>query len=97
VEGLQITRIRALKIWWYLLWRGLLLGGLAGAIVGFILGFFLTVAGAAETTIRVVTQISGGVVAIPIGIWIVMTLFEKRFADFRLILVALGKEDSNDA
>lgn len=83
----EVTWKRAFKVWWSLAWRGLLFGFLGGGVVGFILGFILGIARVNPNTIRLVGQIAGGIVGIPIGVAILRIVLRKRYSDFRIALI----------
>ena len=88
VEFIQVTWLRAFKVWWSLLWRGILFGFLAGAGVGFILGFFMGLAGVKSETIKNVCTIAGYIVSIPVGIMVTKWVLGTRYSDFRIALVS---------
>ena len=69
---------RAIKVWWSLVWRGLLFGGIAG----FIAGLIMALAGAGEHA-----GIAGGLSGIPVGVWVIKTVIGSEYSDFRIVLV----------
>ena len=88
----EVTWARAAKVWWSLLWRGLLFGGLAGVVVGFVIGVIL---GAVGTPVQVITGVATWaalLVAIPIGIWVVRAVLRKSWSDFQITLVAVRRD-----
>ena len=91
-EGtLEVTWGRAAKVWWSLAWRAVLFGALAGMLSGAIIGAFMGATGAPPQTIAGVTTWAGGVVGIPVGIWVVRTTLSKSWSDFRIALVAVPR------
>jgi hypothetical protein len=85
---LDITFGRAVRIWWAVLWRSLLLGGGAGFIVGFIEGFV----GASLSTLDwlgqpIVTGTSAFIVGLPIGIYAFRVALKKQYQHFTIRLV----------
>ena len=87
VEFAQITWMRAFKVWWSLLWRGVLFGFLAGAGVGFILGFFMGLAKAEPEAVKSACTIAGYIVSIPVGIAVTKWVLKNRYSDFRIALI----------
>lgn len=83
--------IHVFKIWWLLLWRGVLLGGLAGAAVGFILGIVFGVAGVPPERAQIFFVVSGYLVGIGIFAWVISMMFDKLFSDFRIVLISLDE------
>jgi hypothetical protein len=84
---LEVTFRRAFLIWWAIVWRSLLWGVPAGAAVGFLEGFVGTLAGISPFAIRYVALISGLIVAIPIGIYVVRRALRQRYREFSIRLV----------
>lgn len=87
METVDVTLGRVVKIWWFFMWRTVLFSTIAGIVAGFLLGLLLLFVGMAEATKQGIAEIAGALITIPIGIWVVSQLFEKRFSDFRLVLV----------
>ncbi|HKI61917.1 MAG TPA: hypothetical protein VKA31_06450, partial [Mariprofundaceae bacterium] len=84
VKEIEITWGRALKIWWSLVWRGVLFGMLGGAVVGFVVGAL----GVSPKD----TTLIGMIIGVPIGIWVVKNVVGKSYSDFRLVLVSCADE-----
>ena len=87
VNFVQVTWARAIKVWWSLMWRGLLFGALAGGVVGAILGAILTISGVDLRTIRMIGQIAGMILGIPVGVAVTKFVLTKRFSDFTIALI----------
>ena len=87
MEELQVTWIHAIKIWWSLTWRVLLVGGLAGLALGLLFGVLGAATGAADDVVKSWGQVGGMLVSIPIGIWVVKSILNKDFRKYRIILV----------
>ncbi len=83
----QPTFRRAAIVWWALLWRAILFGGGAGFVVGFIEGLFGVQFGVSDVTIRYLTFVSGAIVGVPVGIWVVQLALKKRYREFTICLV----------
>lgn len=83
----EVTLGRVVKIWWFIIWRTVLFSAIAGIVLGFLLGLLLLFVGMAEATKQGIAEIIGALITVPIGIWVVSQLFEKKFSDFRIVLV----------
>ena len=86
--GVDVTWGRAAKVWWSLMWRGLVFGGIAGGLAGFVIGFIMGAARASRESIAMLTFWAGVLVAIPVGILVVRHVLRKSWSDFRIALVA---------
>jgi hypothetical protein len=86
-DFLEPTFKRAAIVWWALLWRALLLGGGAGFLIGFVEGLIGALAGFSTGTIRPLALISGILLGIPVGIYVVQVVLRKRFGEFTIRLV----------
>ncbi len=87
-KGLDVTWGKAAKVWWSLAWRVIVFGMLAGFVAGAVVGGIAGAAGVNTQTISSLGALSGMVVGIPVGIWVVRTILRKSWSDFRIILVA---------
>ena len=58
VKFVELTWGRVVKVWWSLIWRGLLFGFLGGFIIGFIIAFILTMLRVDQND-PIVNQITG--------------------------------------
>jgi len=94
-QFLEPTFKRATILWWALLWRGVLLAGGAGLVVGFVEGFVGSMAGVSSDTIRNLNYISGLIVGIPVGIYVVQVVLRKQFSEFTIRLVRTGAGSAN--
>ena len=83
----ELTWGRVVKVWWSLLWRGLLFGILVGAVLGFIIGFVGGVARIDKAIISPLCLMFGALSGIPVGLWVVKKVLQKRFGDFRIALL----------
>ncbi len=84
---LEVTFARATKVWWSLAWRALLFGLLAGAAAGFVIGIVCAIAQVPQEQISRYGGLAGLVVGVPVGIWVVKTVLQKSWSDFRIVLV----------
>ena len=87
MNEVTVTWGRALKIWWSFLWRGVLYSFFAGIVMGIIMGIAGRVIGLQPTALLTLHLVSGLLVGIPIGIWIVKIVVQKKFSDFRIALL----------
>ena len=87
VEFVEVDWMRAVKVWWSLLWRSVLFSFLAGAAIGFIIGFFMGIFKAEQETVKTVSAIAGYIIAIPVGIAVVKHVLSKRYSDFKIALI----------
>jgi hypothetical protein len=85
---LELTFQRAISIWWALMWRGILMGIGSGFVIGFIEGMILGAMGVSLVIIPRITAISGAIVGIPVGIFVVQLALRKRYREFSIRLVA---------
>jgi ABC-type uncharacterized transport system permease subunit len=83
----ELTWGRVVKVWWSLLWRGLLLAFLVGAVLGFIIGFVGGVARIDKTIISRLCLMVGALSGIPVGLWVLKKVLQKKFGDFRIALL----------
>ena len=83
----EITWGRVVKVWWSLLWRSLLFGVLAGAVLGFVIGFVGGVARIDKAIISRLCLMVGALSGIPVGLWVLKKVLQKRFGDFRIALL----------
>lgn len=87
VNLLEPTFKRAAVVWWALLWRAILLGCGAGFLVGFIEGIVGSIAGMSVASIRQLALISGAIVGVPVGIYVVQLVLRKRYGEFTIGLL----------
>lgn len=86
-ELVQVTWMRAFKVWWSLLWRGLLFSFLAVAGVGLVLGFILELVNADPEIIKTVCITAGYIVCVPIGITVTKSVLKRHYSDFKIALI----------
>lgn len=91
MQELEPTLGRVLRVWWALTWRLFVISIIVMLILGVVLGILFTAMGKQELG-ALWTQIIGNLVLIPIAIWGFSYLFELRFGQFRLALVAIMPE-----
>ena len=86
---LEITWARTTRIWWSLVWRGLLFGFLSGFVAGFIVGFLGGMLRLDPQIARALGILAALIVGIPVGLWIVKNVLGKKFKGFRIALVVI--------
>ena len=94
VGYVPVIWLRAVKVWWSLLWRSVLFCFLASAFTGFFLGFFLGLVKVEPEKIKSVCIIAGYIVSIPIGVAVVKSVLTKHFSDFKIALIV--KEQASE-
>ena len=92
MQELEATMSRALRVWWLIVWRGIVGASVIGAVAGFVLGFAGTLAGMPPATITLTSGILGGIIGIVWMIVVVRMALRKRYGDFRIALVPRGAE-----
>jgi hypothetical protein len=89
---LEVTWGRAIRIWWSLIWRGVLYGGIAGLVAGFItveIGIALPGPQGPMDTWATVARV---VVGISVGMWVVKRVMKLRYSRFRVALLSIDSE-----
>ncbi len=87
---LEVTWGRAIKVWCAYAWRNFLAivaCVIAATILGFIVGLVMGAAGAAPSTIKVVTFPIGFIAGIAFSIIPMKLILGKDFGEFKLALV----------
>jgi hypothetical protein len=84
---LEPTFKRAAVIWWAFFWRAMLLAMAAGFLIGFAEGIVLSAAGASSGTLQFLPMLSGGIVGVPVGIYVLQVILRKNFKEFTICLV----------
>lgn len=90
MNEVEVTWGNALKVWWSIVWRAILFCAIAGFVVGLIIGFVGGFMGSDREFITRLSALAGGIVSIPVGIWVVKIVLTKRYSSFRIALVAAG-------
>lgn len=79
------------RIWWALLWRGVLVmiaTAIAGFVIGAVLGFLLGMLGAALATVQVICGVVGALLGLAGSLLPIRLVLGKDFGTFRLVLVS---------
>ncbi|HSR63343.1 MAG TPA: hypothetical protein VLN56_08060 [Gammaproteobacteria bacterium] len=86
MQELDVTWIRAIKVWWSMVWRVIAVSILAGIAISVVVGFIAGIFGYKEG-VQVITQLLGIITGIPIGVWAVKVVLGMEYADFRVALL----------
>jgi hypothetical protein len=85
--GLEVTWGRAVKVWWSIAWRTLLVSVLLGFAVGIVFGVFAAAGGMGAVAAASLGQVIGGVLGIAVSVWAVRKGLTRSFSDFRIVLL----------
>ena len=96
MDTVEMTWLRTFKIWWYWLWRAMLMTFIVALIAGFILGLVLAPFIESPATLKVIGNLIGGAIGVFFGLLVLKSVPEKRFSDFRVILVSNDFDDEVD-
>ena len=85
----EVTYMRAFKVWWSLLWRSAMLTFLMVAVGGFTIGFILRIdlLAPANTIKKIVFQALFFIIGLLVNIAIMRIVLKKRYSDFRVALI----------
>jgi hypothetical protein len=87
MQELEPTLSRALRVWWLIMWRGIVGASLIGAVAGLVLGLVGGLAGAPKTALAIAGGAMGGFIGIGWMIVAVRMALLKRYGEFRIVLV----------
>ena len=88
MNTVEMNWLRTFKIWWYWLWRTMLASLVVALIVGFLVGILVFPFIHSEATAELVGNVIGAGIGVFFGLWVLKTLPEKEFSDFKVVLVA---------
>ena len=89
MEKIEVTWGATLRVWWSYAWRVMLFSGILGFVLGFIGGFVVSVMGKPELGSRV-GGILGYIGSIPVSIWVLKKILNKKYKDFSVALINEG-------
>ena len=92
MEQVEVTWARIAKIYWLVLWRGMLFGILATLIAGFLLPVILSPFDVSEVVFVWSARVIGAVIGVIVGMVVFKMLFDKMFTDFEVVLVRPGSQ-----
>lgn len=78
------------------MWRTMLIALVSAAIVGFLIGIFLFPFFHSEAAARLFGNLVGAGIGTFVGLWVLKSLPEKEFSDFKVVLVARNPEAGSD-
>ena len=81
------TNSHVARIWWLILWRGLLGSMLMGGVLGAVIGFVGAAAGVNLNSIQLLSTALGGLVGLGWGFLVVGQALRKNYDGFRIALV----------
>lgn len=79
----------ALRVWWSMFWRAVLIY----FIMGFLIGVFGSVAGWDNAKISLYTNLLVLVSSIPLGIYLLKIVLGKKYKTFRVAIIRVGIND----
>lgn len=86
MQELDVTWLRAIKVWWSMVWRVVAVSILVGIAISVVTGFIAGIFGY-EKGVQAITQLLGVITGIPIGIWAMKVVLGMEYADFRIALL----------
>ena len=87
----------AAKVWWCIVWRGVLIGGGLGFLVGILVGIIGMIMGVDQSSMLWVARILGVFVGIPVGVLVTLSALRKEYSDIRIVLVSVDGSITSDA
>ena len=97
MECVDVSWTRVAKIYWLIIWRGLLFAILGTLLVGFLLPVILSPFGVSERVFVWIARAIGALIGIGVGIIVTKMVFDKMFSDFEVVLVKPGsRTDQSD-
>ncbi len=86
-QTIEATWGIALKIWWWIIWRSLLVAIISGFVLGFIAGLILRLAGMNPALIQIIVLPLGIILGIGVNVFFFKKIIGKKFKDFTLVLL----------
>ena len=91
MHEIELTWVHVLKIWWLMLWRGVLMVLAAAFVAGATLGAILVLLKVPfvhdPVKMRFAGQIAGFLISIPIYWVVIWMALRKKYRDFRLAVI----------
>jgi hypothetical protein len=91
MQEIELTWVRIVKMWWLMLWRGLLIilpvSFVAGATIGAVSVILNAPFAHDPAKMRLAGQIAGMLVSIPVYLLVLRMALRKKYRDFRLAAV----------
>ena len=96
MKTVELTWLRTLKIWWYWAWRSMLMTMVVALIAGIFVGLLAAPFFASDEQLELFSNVLGGVIALFFSLYVMKSLPEKRFSDFRVVLVPRNALDESE-
>jgi hypothetical protein len=87
MQEVEMTSERVMRVWWLLVWRGLLGGWILAAILAFLIGAVGGELGLDFPTTAAIATMLSSLAGLTWGYFVVKMALEKKYKDFRLALV----------
>ena len=94
LEQVEVSWTRIAKIYWLVLWRGMLFGVLGTLIAGFLLPVVLSPFDVSEVVFVWSARVVGALIGVIVGMVVFRMLFDKMFTDFEVVLVRPGSQNN---
>ena len=86
-QTIEATWGIVLKLWWWVMWRSVLVGFVGGFIVGFVGGFILGFIGLDSDLARLIIGLLSFIFGFVIYLFFFRKIFGKKFKDFTVVLL----------
>jgi len=87
MEEVEITWLRVTKIWWSLIWRGVIYGLILGIVISIPLSMGAAALSLDQAQAERVIQNITGICGLLLGIWVLKIVLGKNYSDFRIALL----------
>lgn len=88
MQIIEVTWGMAIKVWWSIVWRSVLIGFLAGLVVGVVMHLIGTVMGMDPELVQSIITLLSPILGLVIGVWAVKKVLYKRYANFSVVCIA---------
>lgn len=86
-QNIEVTWRIALKMWWWIIWRSLLVAIIGSIILGFFVGITLGLIGINSVTIQIIGGLLGGIFGIGVNVFFFKKIIGRKFENFTIVLV----------
>ena len=87
MQELEITWERAMRVWWLIAWRGLLVGWIIAVVLAFLIGEAGGRLGVDFPTVAAVATVLSWLAGLAWGLVVVKMALKKNYQDFRMALL----------
>lgn len=91
MEKLEPTWGNSIPVWWSFFWRATVFGALAGALLGAIGGLIAGLMGRVDLA-STVGGVAGYLIAIPVSMWCIKHLLNKKYNGYSVCLIKDSEE-----